>query len=813
MTGNFEIKKQAKRLTREQRAKILKALAETQLHVALKELFSRIDPQAHVEITHGRDEYGKDLVLVRQDPFQTRTIAVVVKMGDISGRTRGHVDQLAKDVNAVFSAVEEKRLEEIESQVKQAVIHPAETKAHINQLKVDEVWVFLAGDLSNNARRRLEREIDPRVRVVRDMDWLVENFSEHYPQVFFDGRRTDFLQHQISKLETHDWFVRSGKSLSDYFIDPIVSTVELPDTVDSEQMAKFVNRRRLPFSSLTKALKNKRFVILAGDPGTGKSAALAKLAVDMYRTAYNQQATIEAPEQIVDIPVYISAKEVLAITSAEEVKEKACSGFGEMSDRVRVTALLVDGLDEVTPEHRLDVIERARELSKHSSCSLVITSRNIDAISQVPLGFDKYEILPFEVSQALKLFERLMSGNKEMIAALRDSLSRIKFQIPIVPLSLLLLMELAQNNHEVPASITELYDRFVDAVLGRHDLKKGLASLFDYRVKRMFLADLAYAKFYSSDTLSISRGEFDEFANEHATRHSLNRDELPRFLNEIERAGILNAGTNEVEFAHRTFLDYFVASYLHDHQDEISNINDEIVRLHFDGIWNEVAFFFVGLKRKISPVAVEQIFNYEGDDLYTNLQKFMTGRLLQAGWYSESATRSLGIEKSFRLTPTIRRQFVEATSNATNKVPTILSYFYLIIASDYSFRSAFLREEMVTFLDKLGANPNVTADDIRIALPILFVLKPLLSKSELQVRTEKFLDALSHAEEITPEDKASAVTLLYVLHKDNPGLISTLNTKIKRLRDRYPKVFDQMFPEQKAGFRRRSLGAKKSKGG
>ena len=43
------------------------------------------------------------------------------------------------------------------------------------------------------------------------------------------------------------------------------------------------------------------------------------------------------------------------------------------------------------------------------SCPLIITSRKIDIIKNTPVGFEKYEILPFEYSQALQLFEKYVS--------------------------------------------------------------------------------------------------------------------------------------------------------------------------------------------------------------------------------------------------------------------------------------------------------------------------------------------------------------------------------------------------------------------
>ena len=73
---------------------------------------------------------------------------------------------------------------------------------------------------------------------------------------------------------------------------------------------------------------------------------------------------------------------------------------------------------------------------------------------------------------------------------MRESLEKIQAQILLVPLSLMLLVELVEEHREVPASVTELYDRFFDMALGREDREKGIEVLFDYHIKKKFLAEL-----------------------------------------------------------------------------------------------------------------------------------------------------------------------------------------------------------------------------------------------------------------------------------------------------------------------------------
>ena len=95
----------AKTLPIEDRKNILISYKETDLHNHIKELLCNMDQNSLVEITHGSEEHGNDLVMVNKDIFRESVIGVVVKSGNIGGRTKGRID-------------------EIKSQVEQSLAHP-----------------------------------------------------------------------------------------------------------------------------------------------------------------------------------------------------------------------------------------------------------------------------------------------------------------------------------------------------------------------------------------------------------------------------------------------------------------------------------------------------------------------------------------------------------------------------------------------------------------------------------------------------------------------------------------------------------------
>ena len=116
----------------------------------------------------------------------------------------------------------------------------------------------------------------------------------------------------------------------------------------------------------------------------------------------------------------------------------------ETRDRFDVEILLVDGLDEIRSVDRIRVIQRLDQISEELNCSFILTTRKIDLISGLPEKYAKFELLPFEFNQAVKLVSKLIS-DKRVLDLMKESLEKIQDQIYLVPLSLLLLVDLVEE--------------------------------------------------------------------------------------------------------------------------------------------------------------------------------------------------------------------------------------------------------------------------------------------------------------------------------------------------------------------------------
>ena len=792
----MDMKTQAESLTKDLRRQIIMDYKETNLHKPLKELFQSMHPNYTVEITHGAQEFGKDLVIIKSDGFGNEVFGVVVKCGHIRGNTVGDVDILKERIDNVFSKAEEKRLDEIKSQIQQALTHPAEMKSYLEDLPVSNVYVVLAGEFSNNARKRLLNELANKVEIF-DVNWLVDKFTEHYPYIFFHGRVINFLEKKINELEENHHRAKSGKNLSEYFVNPLIQPLGASMEFDEDRLKTVIRKRRFPFSELLEISRRHKKLILSGDPGTGKTSAMAKLTIDGYQNAYKE--LLKKPGKAIEkvtIPLFAHAKEFLKSKSIDSLLTTYFEAE-ETKNSFKVDLLIVDGLDEIEPINRRNVIDKLDAFSEEMGCAYILTTRKIDLVNTLSEEYAKYELLPFEFNQALKLVNKLIKDRK-VLEVMRESLEKIQAQILLAPLSLMLLIELVEEvkeHEEIPASVTELYDRFFDMVLGREDRKKGIEILFEYHIKKKFLGELAYHEFWKKNGFEISKADFKTFLDTYANKYRLMPERLDDFVKELERAGILNL-REEIIFKHRSFLDYFAAYHVHEIRGDIEDLNSLVVKTYFDDSWSEVAFFYIGLRREITQDLLEKIYAYQGDNPTVDLYKLLGGRLMQAGWHSTAQQYAYCIRESINYVPRVHKHFHDFITSSDSNVPGIVSDFVTFSLTNLSFNSAFLANHVKDVLKTLVNSES--KDDVYKAVALLWSVRRFLNPEDVKENIDRILEKSNSLQDDT--EQARTLLLLTLIEGDNETR-ERIERQTKRLAKKSSKVFKALLPAKRKGFR------------
>jgi hypothetical protein len=793
----YEFLQKAKTIPIRTRKDIIRSFKETDLHVYFKRLFEAMESDYHVEITHGTRELGKDLVMVQKDSITINVIGVLVKRGKITGKTLGEVDGLKNRIKDAFSEKFSKKMDEIESQVQQAIEHPADIKEIFRSLAISKLIIIVTGEFSNTAKERIRKEIDNTTNIeIKDIKWLVDNFTIYYPQIFFDKDVIDYIQKEINLLEAESMFSKRGKLLSECFIEPWVSTIVIPKEINEDALKKISNIKSVPFFSLKSTLKSNRNILLIGEPGSGKSSSLAKLEID-YLKGINYKNN-EASNIKIEIPLLLTIAEFEKVNDVELLIEMKFPL--ELRNRAKINLLMIDGLDESEPVNRKNILEKAKSFAKRLNCALIISSRKIDIVEESLLDFQKYELLSFRLNQAFTFFKKIVKDVK-VLQELKKGLQKIHFKIPLNPLTLLFLVELVEINKEVPASITELYDRFLDIALGRFDFEKGIKVLFDYYRKKNFLSEFAFIEFFKKNRLEVSTDDFNIFLEGYIEKYGIPKNKLDNFIDELKRSGVLKIGKN-VMFCHRSCLDFSIAFYLKEQSNEIKNIDSLLIKIYFDDIWTSVTFFYIGLNKKISKDVLEKLINFKDekhDELKLLIKKYMIAGLLQAGWHSPYKTMVCGVKDSLRNGPLIREKLVLLTEVHRDSIPIFIIDTMLMILSEVSFGSAFLLKAINEVQNELLDHPS--KENLYMVISLFWSIKRFLDDKSSKNTTDEILQKYNELKDISILDNASALWLLRVINHENKDTMKYIDKKIDKLIKKFPKAIKGFFPKKRKGFR------------
>lgn len=628
--------------------------------------------------------------------------------------------------------------------------------------------------MSENARKRIREELPERGVEIKDLEWLVDSFTEITPELFFDSDAVDFVRDQILEIETDSWLSKRNQSFSDLYVDPLVTDFNITFDITPENIERLIKRRKLPFSNLRDLLKPRSTILLIGEPGSGKTGCAKKIALDRLKEILKLQTSNKAKDRIA-IPVYLEARRFKEITSATNLIDIYAQ---KMRRKVDIEVLIIDGLDEVKESERPAILSAVNKFTHDLNCAALVTTRNIEVIrAKEADSYMKYELLNLEFKQALSLVTKLVNNDRKKIAAIRKGLEDVSGQIPLFPMSLLLLVELVEESNEVPASVTELYARYIDLIFGRWDRNKGLEVLFDFHTKRLFLSELAYEQFFLKNRISIEFTEYHEFMQRYCERFGWEFEKFNDFISEINRLGLLSV-KGSVIFQHRSFLDYFVATYFHEKKDTIPDINAKIIDLYFGDLWTDVTFFYIGHARAISDQQIDLLHAYPENKLSVKLDKFVSGRLLQAGWHSETKTKLKGIEKALGMLPNLRTELRTIVSNHDKKVPSAFVDFFLMFPANFSLSSTFLLKENKDVLAACLKQGDL--DNLIKGIFVLRVLRDHLSAKELSAQAAALVGGLRQLN-MLPDDEKRLLGLIHICGNQNSGIDKLVKKRAREL--------------------------------
>ena len=649
------------------------------------------------------------------------------------------------------------------------------------------------GNLTGNAVKRILAEAPALKFEPFAIGWLAESFAEFYPEVFFSGDASTYLQDKVIAFETHHDISRGPGNLSDWYVEPSIAITQIESNTFSDRLKKALNLQRISYQKFRAQLNSTKHFVLSGSPGFGKSTLLRKLALDLYRDALTKTASLgpNIEPGALRIPILVAATELAKYDDVTLFLE-AHLPPENMRTPFSVACLLVDALDEVPLEKQVATLEFAQTLATSLDCAMVVSARPVHVVrtltNESSLRFPVVQLLPFEYSQAMRLIDRLVRDT-EIVKILQEGIANVQSHIALSPLSVSLLLDIAEAEREIPGTIGEIFDQYMDIALGRYDIARGLDVVFQFFIKKQLLSELAWFEYFEKDRLTITEEEFDDFLAKYFDDRSLDKDTIPRMKADIDRSGLLRF-SDGVYFSHRAFLDFFVALYATDHGEIFDNIAKWLAETYFNDKWSETSFYFFAHKREFLPAFLTESAQLEKDNVDYHIRRFMIGRLLQAGWLSPSQVKREGIEFGIASAPKL---FEMISSEVAVDAPQVVPYGILAALAELSYSSRTLHHDVSKTIERLTEGNSV--EDFRSGVSLLWANRIRISTEDTVAHADRLLGMMARLEKagkLLLADKAVGYLLLESAVEEDKKRQRALNRRFRKLMKAQPRAIKKL---------------------
>lgn len=231
--------------------------------------------------------------------------------------------------------------------------------------------------------------------------------------------------------------------------------------------------------------------------------------------------------------------------------------------------LILDGFDEVKQELRATFSAQIEDLAKRGpNCPIVVSSRPDDLFSGWD-GFQEMKVEPLTLGEACEVVQKLPfdEGVKgKFLDDLQKSLFQRHQSFLSNPLLLSIMALTYQENANIPSKVSLFYAQAYEALFLKHDARKGafrrthLTSLDIQDFARVFGAFCVQT--YNKREFSFTYLQAIAYIKKSSTNVRLDVDP-GSFLQDCKQAVCLlvEDGT-KIAFTHRSFQEYFVASYI-----------------------------------------------------------------------------------------------------------------------------------------------------------------------------------------------------------------------------------------------------------
>lgn len=331
-------------------------------------------------------------------------------------------------------------------------------------------------------------------------------------------------------------------------------------------------------TNLQDSLKSAERMLLLGDPGSGKTVALERLAWELSAEG--------EPTLPVVIRLFRYDGKSLSEWVRSRLRECGCLRLDDedtltvfLQEGTARCVFLFDGLNEIPPVHRNALVgELDRWISANPRHAVIITSRVQDELwRKLRRELPAMVVQPIHNKQVCEYL--IVHLGKTKGEELYHRLDERLLGLTSTPLVLWLIKEAGVAGESLPNNRGELYQRFVKRML-RRDLDREIEIQFSERMKEQALCTLAL-HINREQRLTCSRREaVDVIAGAFEKDTPDKLDKADALVKACARHGLL-AGEDELWFApHQTVQEHFAAVALKETVEQEQKMSNTARLLH-----------------------------------------------------------------------------------------------------------------------------------------------------------------------------------------------------------------------------------------
>ncbi|UJB73049.1 NACHT domain-containing protein (plasmid) [Acaryochloris sp. 'Moss Beach'] len=357
------------------------------------------------------------------------------------------------------------------------------------------------------------------------------------------------------------------------------------------------------------AVRDYSRLMVTGAPGSGKTMLLRYLFFSYA------QGQLLLPGRPVLVLLELNRLKKADLTQEDLILELVqvfklygwpkADGFVRQQLKQGKLMLLLDGLDEVSSNARLEVVACIQDLLQtYQECRAVISCRTMVYSGQFdpPITDQQLDVIEFsdqQIRRFLRAWEEKMSPERSLEELMRTLGDRPRIMaLARNPLLLTIIAFLYTEGVELPYSRAEFYEESTRSLLGQWQKKHNEYKAID---KRAVLQDLALfnQKRSRSDQHNLRSIKYSSILEQIESvlpgrNLSVEQDTQPILSEIIERSGLLlRLGDGEnYQFAHLTLQEYFAAEALTEKKAELIQWFQAE-----PGSWREVVKLWCGLTK------------------------------------------------------------------------------------------------------------------------------------------------------------------------------------------------------------------------